>query len=138
MAMIEIKWHPDPKELRSFGALWLLFFGGLSAWFYFQGSASWIPIMLGGVACVGGLLGLIVPRSLKLVYVIWMCLAFPIGWLISHILMGVIYFGILLPTGLLLRAVGKDPLSKSVDRDAESYWSAHQDPDTPARYFRQF
>ena len=138
MAMIEIKWHPNSKELRSFAALWLLFFGGLSAWFYWQGSTGWIPIVSAGMAIGGGMLGLVLPKAMKPVYVVWMCLAFPIGWLVSHIIMGVIYFGILLPTGLLLRLTGNDPLNKGVDRSAKSYWSAHEEPDSPARYFRQF
>ena len=138
MALITINWQPTPKELRAFAALWLVFFGLLGAWLAWRGSPASIYLLLWGVGVFGGLLGFAVPAAVRPIYVAWMCLAFPIGWLISHLLLGFVYFGLLVPTGLLLRLFGHDPMQRTIDRGCPSYWSPRDQNDNPARYFRQF
>lgn len=136
--MIDINWRPSLKELRGFALLWLLFFGLLGVWFFLRGSTETLISVLFGVAIIGGLAGLIFPSALRPVYVVWMCLAFPIGWLVSHLLLATIFFGLLLPTGLLLKACGYNSLHRKFDRNARSYWTPRPEPDDPKRYFRQF
>ena len=46
---------------------------------------------------------------------------FPIGWVVSHLLLGVVYFLVLTPIGLTLRALGRDPLERRFDQSASSY-----------------
>lgn len=135
---MEIKWHPTEKELRSFAILWLLFFGLLGSWWFWQGSSPWTYQSLGAIALSGGALGLTIPSAMRPIYVAWMCLAFPIGWMISHLLLGTLYFGLLLPTGLLLKAFRADPLQRELDPDATSYWSPRTSANGPERYYRQF
>jgi hypothetical protein len=64
--------------------------------------------------------------------------AYPIGWTISHLLLLIVYYVILTPVGLAMRLAGRDPLDRSPDPAAESYWVRRTPPDSPARYFRQF
>ena len=52
--------------------------------------------------------------------------------IVNPLVMAVIYFGVVTPTGLVMRALGKDPLSLRYDPDAESYW-IHRDPPGPER-----
>ena len=138
MALITINWQPTAKELRAFAALWLVFFGLLGAWMAWRGNPAVIYLLLWGTGFCGGLLGFAVPAAVRPLYVAWMCLAFPIGWVISHLLLGLVYFGLLLPTGLLLRLFGNDPMQRTIDRDCSSYWSPRKQEDEPSRYFRQF
>jgi len=65
--------------------------------------------------------------------------AFPIGWTVSHVLLAVVYFAVLTPTGLGLRLLGYDPMSRR-DRSEEktSYWERECAPENRERYFRQF
>ena len=70
-------------------------------------------------------------------YLGWMRLVFPIGWVVSHLLFGVIYFLVLTPIGLTLRLIGHDPLRRHRPPSAVSYWTEHPVADQD-RYFRQF
>ena len=52
--------------------------------------------------------------------------------MVSPLIMAVIYFAVATPTGLVMRALGKDPLRLKHDPDARSYW-IHRDPPGPER-----
>ena len=49
---------------------------------------------------------------------------------VNPVIMAVIYFAVVTPTGLIMRAVGKDPLRLRRDPNAESYW-IHRTPPGP-------
>jgi len=137
MAMIEINWKPTRKELRQFAGIWLVFFGAFGAWRYYMGShavAQWLWLAAAAV----GIPGLILPALVRPIYVGWMVLAFPIGWTVSHLLLGTIYYLVLTPFGLLMRATGNDPMKRKFDRQAKSYWAEHRTGDDPSTYFRQY
>ena len=78
------------------------------------------------------------PASRKRIYVGWMFAVFPIGWVVSHLLLGVVYFLVLTPIGLTLRALGRDPLERRFDQSASSYWVRHDPATQVKRYLRQF
>jgi hypothetical protein len=137
MAMMEINWNPSRKELRQFGFLCLLFFGGLALWYGWDNGFTLGVKILTGAALIGGVLGAVAPQLLKYVFVGWIVAVFPIGWTVSHILLGSIYYLVLTPIGLLVRALGNDPMNRTFDRAAKSYWSVHEQAPV-ARYFRQF
>ena len=137
MAMIEINWRPSLRELRAFAAIWLVFFGLIGVWFYLRDGSPRVYGVLWAMAGTGGLLGLLVPGWLRPVYITWMCAAFPIGWFISHLILAVVYFGLLLPIGLVLRLSGYDPMHRKPDGKAASYWSRRTQATDIKRYFRQ-
>ena len=67
----------------------------------------------------------------------WQRLSFPLAWVLSHVLLLSVYFGIVLPIGLGLRLVGYDPLRlRSMRRESE--WIERTPNRSVARYFRQF
>jgi hypothetical protein len=137
MAMISINWNPSRRELRQFAGLCLVFFGGIAAWMYLRhGTGPW-PTTLAALAVGLGIPGLAFPMLLKPVYVGWMAAAFPIGWTVSHVLLGVIFYGIVTPIGLLLRLLGRDPMNRKFDPQAKTYWIEHESAE-PARYFRMY
>jgi len=137
MAMVEINWNPTRGELRQFGLLCLAIFGAMAAYGYFSGGSPLAMRILAAAAAVGGTLGLVAPQVLRPIFVGWMIAAFPIGWTISHLLLGIIFFGVLTPIGLLLRVLGHDPMYRSFDRSAETYWNPHEQAEVK-RYFHQF
>ena len=105
MALIEINWKPDRKQLRSFAMLWFVFFafaGALVAWRRGlierrggRARRSWnVPLVLWALAVAVSAVGLAFPAAIRPVYLLWMGASFPIGWTVSHILLGVTYFGL--------------------------------------------
>lgn len=137
--MISINRNPNADELRVF-ALLLMVFLALLAGLAVQG--EWISATAGGVlfvlANIVGLLGLALPRSFRRVYVGWMLLMFPFGWLISHALLAIIFYLVMMPIALVMRLVGYDPLQRKFDRTARTYWTKRAADSDVRRYFRQF
>jgi hypothetical protein len=74
----------------------------------------------------------------RLIYVGWMFAVFPIGWTVSHLLLASIFYGVVTPIGWLLRASGREPLLRTFDRSAPTYWVRHARVDDIGRYFRQY
>lgn len=136
--MLDINWKPGSKELRQFAGLCLVILGAIGAWgayrHGFVGHAKWFLIAAGAI----GIPGLAFPALVRPVYLAWMALAFPIGWTVSHLLLGFIFYAIITPIGLLVRTFGHDPMEREFEPEAASYWVEHRTGGDPSRYFRQF
>lgn len=140
MALLEFNRNPSTREVRQFALYWLSGFCLLLAVVALLRYGS---RPLAAAFCVGAVasiaLGLMRPAWMRIVFLVWMGAAFPIGWLISHTLMAAIYFLVITPIGMLMRLFGRDPLARRFDSDASSYWTPRSSQATdPARYFRQF
>ena len=136
--MLTIDCHPPKEQLRLFGVLLAIFvviFGGLIWWRTGRLETGRTIWMAGGVLTA---IYWLIPPVRRLVFVGWMYAAFPIGWTISHLLMAAIFYGVVTPIAWILRASGRDPLFRSFDRSAKSYWLPHERPDDISRYFRQY
>jgi hypothetical protein len=125
------------RDLRKFGLMVggvFAVLGGLFLWRH----KSFYPWFLwpGGVLLGFGALW---PRALKWVYLAWMSGAFVLGFIISHIILGIFFYLVITPIGLLARLAGKDFLSLKLDRAAKSYWIPRErKAKSPADYERQF
>jgi ABC-type uncharacterized transport system permease subunit len=138
MSLIQVNKNPTARELTIFG-LMLAGFALLLAmivWWRFQApvAAQWIAGIGIGIAVVF----FAIPPLRKPIYLGWVYLTFPIGWTITHIVMAITYYLVVTPIGLIMRAVGRDPMQRKLDRAATSYWIAHQPADSVERYLRQF
>jgi Saxitoxin biosynthesis operon protein SxtJ len=110
-----------PAEGRKFGLVVggaFLLLGALLFWRSRETAGSIVGLL--GVVLI--LAGLVLPTRLGPVYRGWMAFALAISKVTTPILMSVIYFLVLTPTGLLARAFGHRPLARS--RDAASYWQS--------------
>lgn len=135
--MIEFKFRAEKRDLRLFSGLLIpfsLFIGYLIEHYSGQTTLAW---SIGGVLLVAGLVGVVRPEAIRWLFVGWMVLAFPIGWLLSHIVLALVFFGLFWPLGLIARAFGYDPLQVR-PADRESYWDVLEQVDDKERYFRQF
>jgi hypothetical protein len=137
MALIHVNWNPGHRELRQFSLAWIAFFGLVGAYCWWAKDAAPAAVVLWLVA-IAGVAGLFRPPWIRPVYVVLTALALPIGWIVSHLVLLVIYYLVLTPIGLLMRLVGYDPLQCELDRSAKSYWTEHEPADDPARYFKQY
>ena len=128
----------SPRNLRKFGLVVGGVFGLLAVWFWWRGKAFYPYVLILGVPLV--VFGLIWPKVLKQVYVIWMSLALVLGLIVSTALLTILFYLVVTPVGLVARLSGKDFLSQKLDPNANSYWIA-RDRSNPRRmndYEQQF
>lgn len=138
MAVIEMNWRPSNRDLRVFAVVQLIV-ACVAAWMLHR-RWHWDFVAFGLViVSLGGLVvGMITPQILRLPFVVWMLAAFPIGWFMSHVLLGIVYYGVVTPIGLILRLRGRDSLQLKPQADASTYWIVRPRASAPSRYFRQF
>ena len=112
----------DRAGLRRFalttGGLVALLFGWLLPWLF---GFNWQPwaVLVGGLLIVWGV---VAPGSLGLIYRGWMGLALLLNKVTSPVIMGVVFFLVLLPMGLIMRGVARrDPLHRALQAQAKSY-----------------
>ena len=114
--------NPGRKDLRNFGLIMagmiVLFFGGLIPWIWdIRPWPRW-PWLLAGVFATTGLL---LPAVLGPVYRAWMKLGAGLGWVNSRIILGIVFYGFVLPMGLVMRLFGKDPMRRKLDSNQVTY-----------------
>ena len=101
-------------------------------------AAQIAALIVVSVTAVIGLAGLVAPPVVRPVYVVWMALAFPIGWTVSHLMMAVVFYLVVTPIGIIMRMCGRDPMRRRIDRSAKSYWVRRPSTTNIKHYFRQF
>ncbi|MCH8806564.1 MAG: hypothetical protein IH986_10810 [Planctomycetes bacterium] len=148
MALIEVNWKPERSQLRGFGFICLVAFGVLGiqcfVWHHLAikslepGFARGLAYGLWAAAAVCGILALAAPALLRPLYVALTAVSLPIGFVLSHVIMAVFFYLIFTPLGLLFRVMGRDPLCRTIEPDAKSYWVRREPVTDVKRYFRQF
>ena len=108
------------KDLRQFG----LTVGGVlliigAVLYYFEKSAAVYFIIIGGLLIAAAV---IYPKILKLLNKVWMGLAIVLGFVMSRIILTILFYLVLTPIGLLAKLLGKKFMNLKYDKSAESYW----------------
>ncbi len=138
MSLIRINRAPSRRQLAVFAVGWVLSLF-LIGWLF--------PVRMGDIslrdicwilALVIPSIGLVVPGFLKGTYLVSAYAALPIGLVVSYVVLAVIYYLVLTPIGLLLRIRGYDPLDRSFEPGADTYWIEREPTADTDRYFRQF
>jgi hypothetical protein len=138
MSLIRIDHDPSRRQLAVFGLLWAVFFGVIG-WIVWAKTDSLAPAgIVWTAAAVVPLLGAVVPGLMRIVYLAMAYVAFPIGFVLSHVILALVYYLVLTPIGLLMRLFGYDPMHRRFDPDASTYWVTRQQDGDVERYFRQF
>ncbi len=136
MAVLPGRKLPSRNDLRWFGVVVAAFFGIWSGVFWWAG-ASVAPRVL----AAGGL-GLVtlyyaIPQLRLPLYLSWMRLVHPIGWFVTHLILALIFFGLITPLGMVQRLFGRDALRMRRGASEDSYWTPRDSRDDTASYFRQ-
>lgn len=126
----------SPRALRRFGLMVgsvILLLGCFLLWR--QRAAGWPLISIGTVLVLAG--GM-VPSILKWVYAPWMIGALALGWIVTRILLTLVFFLVVTPVGLLQRLFGKRVIEVDFKADVASYWQARATCPAPKDYEKQF
>ena len=111
----------SPKELRDFGLIMagmlMLMFGLVLPWIFSFSTPYW-PFI---AAFVFAVVALLRPVLLGPVNRIWLKISDVLGWINTRLVMGIMFFLLIAPIGILMRLFGKDTLSKKLSDEQTSY-----------------
>ena len=111
---------------RSFGLLFFVVFLIVSLWpLTHEGSIRIWSVIISAVFLI---LGLINSKLLTPLNLLWFKFGMILGAIISPIVMGIVFFIVVTPTGVILRIMGKDLLNKKYDKKKETYWIKRNTP----------
>jgi len=120
--------NTEPKALpnRTFGLIFAGIFMVVCLWplFNSNGIRMWALIVALGFT----LPALIMPDLLGPLNKLWVQFGQIMHKIINPILMGLIFFVTVLPTGLALRILGKDPMRRKFNSDVKTYWIEREEP----------
>ena len=108
----------------------------LAAWLWWRQRAPGIRLCLAGGGALLVLAGALVPARLRTAYLAWMAFALAIGWVMSRVVLTVVFVVVLTPLALLARLSGKRFLAMERDPSASTYWVRR--PGTQGRYDRMY
>jgi hypothetical protein len=126
----------DVKQLRSFGLVVGGVFGIIGLWpllFRGQPPRPWALVLAAILVSVG----LAFPRSLRRVHHVWMLAGHALGWINTRVILGIVYYGLLTPFGVIMRLLGHDPMHRAFAPDADTY-RVPRSPRSRDHLYRQF
>ncbi len=121
------------RHERQFGFLFAAVFTLVAFWplwpprtpdlYWLLGAGAWLTVAL------------VYPKGLAPLYRAWMAFGHVLGWINTRVILGLVFFVVVTPIGLIMRLLGKDPLR--LCRSA-SYWIARDRPLDPQSLRNQF
>ena len=108
----------------------------LGAWWIYRGkftSVAYVVLPLGSVLI---LLGLILPSALIYPNKAWMKLAEVLSFVMTRIILGIVFFLVVTPIGVVKRLFGWDPLNRRGGRSS-TYWKPYSDRQRDPRHYEK-
>lgn len=109
------------RELSQFGmilgSLLALLVGLLLPWLNHKPVPTWPWLVATALLSAAA----IAPTLLRPLFWVWMRLAGASNWLVTRVVLGVVFYGVILPFGLAMRLFGKDPLQQDSVHALKSY-----------------
>jgi hypothetical protein len=138
MSLIRIDHNPSRHKVALSATLWTMLLGSLGLVLLIKtdslpaAAAVWTAALL--LAAAGWLL----PGPTRILYLAVTYATLPFWLVVSPVVLAVVYYLVLTPTGLLMRLFGYDPMQRRFDPDAKTYWLPREQHEDVSRYFRQF
>lgn len=137
MKWSDLPLKPTARMLRQFAAAWLLVFAALAMREWLGRGHSTAACVLGTISLIG-IAGLAKPMVIRWLFVGATILTFPIGWVVTQIVLALMFFLVLSPVALAFRLRRRDELQLRRKPQATSYWYERTKPSEPERYLKQF
>jgi len=120
---------------RALGVVFAAVFAAVALWPLWTGGAvrGWALIVAAAIAVVA----LAIPRALEPLNRAWHGLGVALHRVVSPLVMGLLFFLTVTPTGLIMRLFGKDTLRLRFDPGAKSYWIERRPPGPAPDTMRQ-
>lgn len=137
MKWTDLRKPPSQKVLRQFAGAGLGFGLLVAGQQWMKYGHQTAALILVSVAVLIGGVGLIHPAAIRWGYTAAMLIAFPIGWVVSQLVLALIFYGLITPLALVSRWRGRDVLLRARP-DSQSLWLPKEQPQDLRRYFRQY
>ena len=125
------------RELRNFGLTIGIAFGILGALFFWRGKGLGTPFLIASPILI--LIGLVAPRILAPLHRVWMAVATVMGWVMTRVILSLLFYLVVTPIGLLGRLKRGAFLDRGFRRDTDSYWVPVGGKDRdPSSYRKQY
>ena len=112
------------QDLRKFGfimgGMFALMFGLLFPWLFNKSAENW-PIWPFIVLAIFWIFAVFMPQALRPVNEIWLKIGNVLGWINTRIILGIMFFLLIFPTGLILKLFGKDSMDRKLDAKLKTY-----------------
>ena len=121
----EIKNIKNTKsDFRKFGITIGIFLLIVAGFLFWRGSETFQILLISGlVLCV---LGFVAPIILKPIYWAWMTFATILGWIMTRVILSLLFYIVITPIGVLSRLFGKKFLDIKWDKSKDTYWNFRQ------------
>ncbi|MCR5883512.1 SxtJ family membrane protein [Rhizobacter sp. J219] len=114
---------------RSFGIVFAVVFLIIAAWpLLHSGAIRWWSV---GVAGAFAAVAVVMPSILAVPNRLWMKFGLLLAKIVSPVALGILFYLVFTPIGLVMRMAGKDPLRLKADPNAKSYWIDREPPGPP-------
>jgi hypothetical protein len=135
MSLNRLNWDPSERELSIFGlaqffvSLTVVYVVGFSA-----SLAATLILVTGFIAVIGCFL----PKYLKLNFLGFSLLTYPLGFCFSHVIMFALFCFVFVPIAIVLRVLRKVPLEMDTQPQLGSYWKESDSSTDKRTYVKQF
>lgn len=145
--IVQINLAPSRRQLQQFGWIALLAFCALGTVVLWKGalfgaslgsSTRLVAYTLWALGLLSGAFSFLWPRANLPLFVLLSLVSFPFGMLVSHLVLALLFFGVITPVAFLFRLMRRDPLHRKWEPERESYWADMRPIIDETDYFRQF
>lgn len=110
------------SDFRKFGITIGVFLMVIAGFLFWKGKEPFEILLISGIIlCV---LGIAIPAVLKPIYWVWMILATILGWIMTRVILSLLFYAVITPIGVFSRLFGKKFLDLKWDKSKDSYWNA--------------
>ncbi len=120
---------------RAFGMIFVVVFAIVALWPLTDAGA--VALWAVAVAMVLLAIAVVRPSVLAPLNRVWTAFGSVLHLITNPLIMGLVFYGAVTPTGLIMRALGKDPLRRRLDPGAKSYWIDREPPGPAADTMNQ-
>lgn len=128
--------NPTSRTLRQFAGAWFVVFlaAGLRQFVHGHKMAGVAFALIAAI----GIAGMLKPPLLKHLFIGATILAFPFGWIVTQLVLAIMFYLIFTPIALISRWRRRNPLQLRRQADRSSYWVPRGGPPPPEKYLKQF
>lgn len=125
------------KEIKKFAITMGIILALIAGFLFFKKSSNYLIFTI--ISSLFFISGFTIPKLLKPLFIFWMVLANIMSWIMTRIILGILFFVVFTSISLISKLLGKHFLNIKWNTDVKSYWHYRNEKlELPESYDRQF